>query len=68
MELLQKTTQIVKMVECRVQLDDGTIAVVKDYFDESDKIIDTEVRTKHGHEIDDPAQVEEILEFLDGQE
>jgi hypothetical protein len=56
------------VVECRVKLDDGTVAVVKDYFDESDKIIDTEVRTKHGHEIDDPAQVEEILEFLDGQE
>jgi hypothetical protein len=68
MELLQKTTQIVKMIESRVQLNDGTVAVVKDYFDESDKIIDTEVRTKHGHEIDDPALVDEILEFLDEQE
>jgi hypothetical protein len=68
MELLSVTTQVVKMVESRVQLDSGTIVVVKDYYDERDKIIDTEVRTKDGYEIDNPAEVEEILEFLDERE
>ncbi len=66
MELLSKTTQVVKMVESRVQLDSGSVVVVKDYYDERDKIIDTEVRTKDGYEVDDPAEVEEILDFLDG--
>jgi hypothetical protein len=68
MELLSKTTQVVKMVESRVQLDSGSVVVVKDYYDERDKIIDTEVRTKDGYEVDDPAEVEEILDFLDGQD
>ena len=68
MELLSKTTQVVKMVESRVQLDSGSVVIVKDYYDERDKIIDTEVRTKDGYEVDDPAEVEEILDFLDGQD
>jgi len=68
MELLSKTTQQVKIVESRVQLDNGTVAVVQDYYDERDKIIDTVVRTKDGYEIDDPAEVEQILDFLDSQE
>lgn len=67
MELLSQTTQQVKIVESRVQLDNGTVAVVQDYYDESDKIIDTVVRTKDGYEIDDPAEVEQILDFLDSQ-
>jgi hypothetical protein len=68
MELLSKTTQVIKVVESRVQLDSGTVAVIKDYYDESDKIIDTEVRTKDGYELDNPEEVEAILEFLDGRE
>lgn len=68
MELLSKTTQVVKMVESRVQLDSGTVVVIKDYYDETDKIIDTEVRTKDGYELDNPEEVEAILEFLDGRE
>lgn len=67
MELLSQTTQQVKIVESRVQLDNGTVAVVQDHYDESDKIIDTVVRTKDGYEIDDPAEVEQILDFLDSQ-
>jgi len=65
MELLQQTEQKVKIIESRVQLNNGNIVVVKDYYDESDKIIDTSVRTKDGYEIDDPAEVDEILNFLD---
>ena len=65
MELLQQIEQKVKIIESRVQLNNGNIVVVKDYYDESDKIIDTSVRTKDGYEIDDPAEVDEILNFLD---
>lgn len=65
MELLQQTEQKVKIIESRVQLSNGNVVVVKDYYDESDKIIDTSVRTKDGWEIDDPAEVQEVLDFLD---
>jgi hypothetical protein len=65
MELLRTTTQIVKIVESTIQLDSGGVAVVKDYYDETDKIIDTEVLTKDGYEIDDPAEYDAILEFMD---
>jgi hypothetical protein len=68
MELLSKTTQVIKVVESRVQVDSGTVVVIKDYYDETDKIIDTEVRTKDGYELDNPEEVEAILEFLDGRE
>lgn len=67
MELLSKTETIVKIVESRVQLNDGTVVFVKDHYD-GKKIIDTQVRTKSGYEIEDPAEVEDILNFLDSQE
>lgn len=66
MELLQQTEQKVKIIESRVQRSNGNVVVVKDYYDESDKIIDTSVRTKAGYEIDDPAEVQEVIDFLDG--
>ena len=68
MELLSKTTQVIKVVESRVQVDSGTVVVIKDYYDETDKIIDAEVRTKDGYEMDDLHEIAEVLEFLDGQE
>ena len=67
MELLSKTETLVKIVESRVQLNDGTVVFVKDHYD-GNKIIDTQVRTKSGFEIEDPAEVEDILNFLDRQE
>lgn len=68
MELLKTSTQIVKMVESVIQTNDNSVVIVKDYYDESDKIIDTEIRDENGYSIEDPAEVEEILEFLDSQE
>jgi hypothetical protein len=65
MELLKKEVVKLKMVESTVQLNDGNIVIVKDYYDEGDKIVDRTLQTKDGHPIDDPAEAEEIIEFLD---
>jgi hypothetical protein len=67
MELLSKTTQTVKIVETRVQ-DGSDVYFVKDYYDDTDKIIDTTIQTKGGHVVDDPEEYEKILEFVDSLE
>jgi hypothetical protein len=53
-----------KIVETRIQ-DGAEIYFVKEFYDESDKITDSIVQTKGGYIIDDPAEVERILEFID---
>jgi hypothetical protein len=65
MELLKKEVVKLKMVESTVQTDDGNIVIVKDYYDERDKIVDSTLQTKDGYPIDDPAEAEEITDFLD---
>lgn len=65
MELLSRTEELTKIVECRVQLNTGNVVVVKDFYDEKDRIIDTLVCTKAGYEIDDASEVQEVLDFLD---
>ena len=65
MERLSRTETITKIVEHRVQLNSGNVVVVKDFYDEKDSIIDTTVLTKDGYEIDDDAEVQEVLDFLD---
>jgi len=64
MELLSRTEQNIKIVETRVQNGDD-VYFVKDYYDTSDKIIDTVVTTKGGYTVDDPAEYDAILEFID---
>jgi len=64
MEILSRTEQITKIVETRVQ-DGDNVYFVKDYYDTSDKIIDTTVQTKGGHIVDDPQEYDKILEFID---
>jgi len=64
MEILSRTEQIIKIVETRVQ-DGDNVYFVKDYYDTSDKIIDTTVQTKGGHIVDDPQEYDKILEFID---
>ena len=67
MELLSTTKQQVTIVETRVQ--DGTeVYFVKDYLDENGKVIDTTVQTKGGYLVEDPAEYEKILEFVDSLE
>jgi hypothetical protein len=68
MELLKKEVVKLKMVESTVQLNDGNIVIVKDYYDEEDKIMDRTLQTKDGYPIDDPAEAEEITDFLDSLE
>lgn len=67
MELLSRTEQNIKIVETRVQ-DGDQVYFVKDYYDTSDKIIDTTVQTKGGHIVDEPEEYDRILEFIDSLE
>jgi hypothetical protein len=67
MELLSRTEQTIKIVETRVQ-DGNAVYLVKDYYDTSDKIIDTTVQTKDGYIVDEPAEYDRILEFIDSLE
>lgn len=67
MELLSRTEQNIKIVETRVQ-DGNVVYFVKDYYDTSDKIIDTTVQTKNGYIVDDPAEYDKVLEFIDSLE
>lgn len=67
MELLSRTEQNIKIVETRVQ-DGDQVYFVKDYYDTSDKIIDTTVQTEGGHIVDEPEEYDRILEFIDSLE
>lgn len=68
MEVLKKTTEIQKVVETIV-LDGDNIYIVKDFYDtEKDKIIDTIMSSKDGHIIEDPAEYEAVIEFLESLE
>jgi hypothetical protein len=65
MEILKTTTEVQKVVETIVQ-DGSSVYIVKDYYQgDSDKIIDTVITTKQGHPVDDPAEFESIIEFLE---
>jgi hypothetical protein len=67
MELLSRIEQKITIVETRVQHGDE-VYFVKDYLDERGKVIDTTVQTKGGYIVDDPAEVEEVLDFIDSLE
>ena len=67
MELLSKTESKVTIVETRVQ-NGNEVYFVKDYLDERGKVIDTTIQTKGGHIVDDPAEAEEVLDFIDSLE
>jgi hypothetical protein len=65
MEILKTTTEVQKVVETIVQ-NGSSVYIVKDYYQgDSDKIIDTVITTKDGYAVDDPAEFESIIEFLE---
>lgn len=61
----QSNVTSIVVVETTVQHDDTNVYIVKDYYDASSKIIDTQVVTKDGYAVEDPALVEELLSFID---
>lgn len=65
MERLSRTESVTKTVASKVQLDNGNVVVVTDYYDDREGIIDTIVNTEDDHVFDDEAMVQEVLDFLD---
>lgn len=63
MKLISQTEHTVKIIETLVQKGKKEY-LVKDFFDQVDKIVDTTI-TVDGHAVEDPAEYEEVLEFID---
>lgn len=64
MEILKQ--EVIKDVQYEIttlQSSDGDVYVVKDIYEEG-KLIDSQILTKDGWMVEDPALVEEIEDFL----
>lgn len=64
MEILKQ--EVIRGVEFEIttlQSSDGDVYVVKDLYEEG-KLIDSQILTKDGWMVEDPAMVEEIEDFL----
>lgn len=67
MELLNKTVSTVTEVTYALQ-DETSAFYYKEFLNEKGKVIDSLLRDKDGFEIDDPALLEKVEEFVDGME
>jgi len=66
MKLVRKTREAVITETFEIELTAGNRVFVKDYLDESGKVIDTEFRDEDGRDLsDDPVLFEAIIEFLE---
>lgn len=65
MELLSKTVETVTEATYVLQHPIEGVIYYKEWLDERGKVIDSIVRSKHGHEIDDTALIHEIWEMVD---
>ena len=66
LNLLQKQESTVTEVIYTLQDDTGSF-FYKEWLNESGKVIDSLMRDKDGYQIDDPALLEQVQEFLDEQ-
>jgi hypothetical protein len=65
MELLKKSEEKVKQVIYTLQLSDGVVHY-KEWIDESGKIIDSQLVSKHGYDMSEEYElIEEIQKFID---
>ena len=66
MKLITTTREAVITETFEIELTDGNRVFVKDYLNESGKVIDTEFRDENGRDLsDDPVLFEEIIQFLE---
>jgi hypothetical protein len=66
MKLVSKTRQAVITETFEIELTAGNTVFVKDYLDETGKVIDTEFRDENGRDLsDDPGLFDAIIEFLE---
>ena len=64
MELLSKSVSVVTEVTYVFQ-DDVSSFTYKEWLDESNKVVDSILRDKDGHEIDDPELYDTVCHFVD---
>lgn len=65
MELLHRAKSTVTEAEYRFQDTDGSVLVYKEWLNEKGKVIDAVLRSKHGHDIDDPILMERVQDIVD---
>lgn len=67
MELLSKTQFVVTEVTYTLQ-DEISVFYYKEWINAEEKVIDSVLRDKDGYQIDDPALLERVYDFIDSQE
>lgn len=65
MQLLNHTSIITREESYTIQHPTEGVIHCKEYHDQSGKVIDSILRSKHGYEIDDPNLADEIWSFID---
>lgn len=68
MKLVSKHVETITTERYQVQLTAGNIVIVTDHLDERGKVIDTVFRDEDGFDIDDPALLESVIEFIENCE
>ena len=68
MTILHTETEVLTVQRTTLQLPDGYVVRVLEYTDNNGKVVDSIVRDKDGYELEDPALIEEIYNFLDAQD
>lgn len=67
MELLSRTEFVVTEVTYTFQ-DEISTFYYKEWINAEEKVIDSVLRDKDGYQIDDPALLERVYDFIDSQE
>ena len=67
MELLSRTEFVVTEVTYTLQ-DEISTFYYKEWINAEEKVIDSVLRDKDGYQIDDPALLERVYDFIDSQE
>ena len=68
MTILHTETEVLTVQRTTLQLADGYVVRVLEYTDNNGKVVDSIVRDKDGYELEDPALIEEVYNFLDAQD
>ena len=68
MKLVSTHVETITTERYQIQLTAGNIVTVTDYLDERGKVIDTVFRDEDGFDIDDPALLEYVIEFIENCE
>lgn len=65
MEILNKTTAYTREDTYVLEHSKEGVIIYKEWLDDKGKVVDSVVRSKSGHDIEDPILIQEIWEFID---